>query len=364
MVEVAEGNPIGFEPVFSNERFVGREDQIKDIEYYLSLSNKKRANYFNLLIVGSRGSGKSSLLNFIKDSLPDKCNYLFVNIDVIDSNVQKESLFFKEMLTAISQGLNDICEPLSKTQGQNTQELDQLKDEIKVINDAILDNISPANISYMFKKLLIIAKKLNKKSLVISFDDCDALAKNTSLIIAMNSIFSDLKFYFSKLCIGYQFIFLGTTESVKNMHLFTDSLKRVDLPYFSENEVKQCICSQLNRYEISLLKEKIYKEIYGLTNGCPRIVMVFTHFLYREFLENPSKELTKNSIDLEFITENSEVIEQVRFQLDTQYIDNDVRNVFLANVEGKIDEKKKKYHGNIGATIELACTSVITGSVF
>lgn len=358
-LDVMDGNPIGFEPVFSNERFVGRKEQIKEIGYYISLSNKKKANYFNLLIIGPKGSGKSSILNFIQNTLPEKSMYLFINIHVMHSNVQKESLFFKEMLTTISLRLKEICENLLKPQESQPCELEKLKDELKAITDTTFEeDISQRYLSDLFEELLAIAKKLEKTSLVLSFDDCDIMAGNHLLIQSINMIFSDLKPNFAKLGIGYQFIFLGTTECIQKMCMFTNSLKKVTLPFFSRTEVEGCICSQLSKEEISLFNEDVYDEVHKLTCGCPRIVMVFTHFVYREFFENPCWKLNAKSMDFMFIMRNSNVLEQVLSQLDTQYIESNVRNIIGERIRDKLKERDTMIEKEIKTMIEVAGTNI------
>jgi hypothetical protein len=80
----------------------------------------------------------------------------------------------------------------------------------------------------------------------------------------------------------------------------------------------------------------------------------------REFFENPrERSLPNESIDLESIITNSDVLEHVLSQLDAQYIDENVRETIKTRINEKLEENDAKFRGKIKTLIEVAGTGTV-----
>ena len=66
-------NPYDFSnPIRDLKFFAGREEELKEISYYLDLSLSDSPKYTSLAFIGERSSGKTSLLNVTELVAEDK----------------------------------------------------------------------------------------------------------------------------------------------------------------------------------------------------------------------------------------------------------------------------------------------------
>ena len=257
MSEIQHANPFGFDPIPAYELFTGRSKVIDEIEYYLNLCNKY--NKFNLLIVGPSGSGKTSLLNYIKLKMEhENIKLLFVEIDLMQSKFKKDVTLFKQILDEISYKINikpSICQ------------------EEFFDNDFI--NISASRLRNCFEILSHEARNQDYQSIILIFDDSEFLRTNRNLLSTIKLIFSRLN--------GYNLVFLGIEDTKGLLKSF--SPVPIELNYFeNKGEVKSCITAKLKDHERNLIDDNVYDEIFKLTKGCPRLVMLFAHYLYRKYV--------------------------------------------------------------------------------
>jgi hypothetical protein len=181
-------------------------------------------------------------------------------------------------------------------------------------------------ITSILNELSMIAKNLGLGPIILIFDDADALVKHENLIRSLKSIFSELD--------GYNLIFLGTEASRCKMKIFP-RLYAIEIPYFSDtNEIKSCIMEHLTSDEKMIINDKVFEEILNLSQGCPRIVMLIAHYMYKEFLECEDRK--------EFSELNFYVLNNVRFQLDTQNLDKEIYEKVSAAIEKKLERMKER----------------------
>ena len=94
-------NPYDFiNPIRDPKLFAGRQEELKEIDYYLELSRSKAPKYTHLALIGERASGKTSLLNMVEYKANEK-GFLSVKIPLNKETSTSDVLFFKEVLDGI-----------------------------------------------------------------------------------------------------------------------------------------------------------------------------------------------------------------------------------------------------------------------
>lgn len=93
-------NPYDFiNPIRDPKLFAGRQEELKEIDYYLELSRSKAPKYTHLALIGGRASGKTSLLNMTGFKATEK-DFLSVKIPLNKETSSSDVLFFKEIFDA------------------------------------------------------------------------------------------------------------------------------------------------------------------------------------------------------------------------------------------------------------------------
>src|SRR5688500_15707157 len=86
-------NPYDFaNPILDSQLFVGREEEMSDIIYYLDHA-KSAQRPISLAIIGKRAAGKTSLLNMITVEAR-KRDFCIVRIDLTEDDIQTQLHFF------------------------------------------------------------------------------------------------------------------------------------------------------------------------------------------------------------------------------------------------------------------------------
>ena len=87
-------------PVKDPKHFAGRKEELKEIEYYLDETRSPKPLFFNLALIGGRGSGKTSLLNMIGHIASEK-GLLAVKLSLNNEVVESDVRFFKDVFDTI-----------------------------------------------------------------------------------------------------------------------------------------------------------------------------------------------------------------------------------------------------------------------
>lgn len=91
-------NPFSRQPVRSRERLAGRSEQLERIEYYLRLTASDDSPH--LALIGSRGAGKTSLLNVAGEIARD-AHLLTVRLDLDEGKTSAPGVFWKDFYAAL-----------------------------------------------------------------------------------------------------------------------------------------------------------------------------------------------------------------------------------------------------------------------
>ncbi len=100
-------NPYDFaKPVSDQEPFIGRDEELTEISYYLGHASKAR-HPINIAILGGRASGKTSLLNMAENEA-NKLGLLTVRIDLDEDDAANQLSFFFKVFDAIFSAACDL----------------------------------------------------------------------------------------------------------------------------------------------------------------------------------------------------------------------------------------------------------------
>ena len=319
-------NPYDFiNPVKDPKLFAGRNDELKEVDYYLELTKSEKPQYTNLAILGERAVGKTSFLNIVSSMSDDK-NLLPVKISLNQEISQNEILFFKEIIEGImlegsQKGMyggirGNIYRRFRKimdTFDSNVQ-IPLLFGTLyigKKKND--LDITIPQRILiHDLKELFNEAKKKDIHSIILLFDECDLLAQNEVLLQKIRNVFMDVD--------GYLLVFAGTNRMFPKLNELFSPLprffKRINLGYFKNiEETKECIFLRLNDEEKKIVNQVSIAELHHITQGNPYEVQLISHYMYKRYQETQSSEITFDTTVLDNVMKEID-----RFRSDGHHI--------------------------------------------
>jgi energy-coupling factor transporter ATP-binding protein EcfA2 len=329
----AKENPYRPEPINEYKLFACRDKQIQVVKEYLDYCKYENPSFYNFLILGNEGSGKTSMLNMIKVLAKDK-KIMIVNVPLFD--VESPISFLKQLFDSIMTAGADedlFGGKYGKIYKQFRQMLDNvdIKFEVNIPfnffnvylaskqgNDP---NISPPALITDFKNIMDEAKKQELTSIALFLDDCDILMDSKRIIPTMNSLFMNLK--------GYHLVFAGTKDLKEALKGFKPlmTLELGDLTCITELE--EFMLKPLDEDQRKLVDQSVFERIFKLAHehASPSLVTLFAHYIYKDYYKNLDQE-NKSDAKMEI---TDQVLEDVLSQLETQCIDKesgaDVKNL-------------------------------------
>jgi len=295
---VQEYNPYDFiNPVRDPKLFAGRQEELKEIDYYLELSRSKAPKYTHLALIGERASGKTSLLNMIEYKANEK-GFLSVKIPLNKETSTSDVLFFKEvfdgiMTKGIEMGMYGGIE--GKTYRLFRRLIDNLDIKVKIplyFGTAYIGlkkkehkaGIPQHVLIHDLEELSKEAKKRGIATIVLLFDECDLLAQNETLLQKIRNAFMEVE--------GYILAFSGTERMFPALSDVFSPIprffKRIDVENFDFKETEDCILKPLTDEESKILNRGSIGEIHWLTGGLPYEVNLIAHYMYRRYKETES----------------------------------------------------------------------------
>lgn len=291
-------NPYDFaNPVLKENLFVGRKNELIDIEYYLDQA-KNAPKPINLAFLGERAAGKTSLLN-ITEIIAKRKGFCSVRIDLDESDANNQLNFFMRIFENL---ISSIAE-MNAFGGLDSETFYTFRDmvdtfeipkektfcpfsfPIQYAKAKAKNNFSAQVSDFLFKKDLKTISKEIKKPIILLFDECDVLVNCRIHLQKLRNIFMNLS--------GYLLVFSGTNNLFPVMdEVFSPIIrqfKKIPVVGFKDkDETKDCIIKPLKSIGIENYQEIIDFETYfdvdrihKLSGGVPYEIQLICHKMFR-----------------------------------------------------------------------------------
>jgi hypothetical protein len=316
-------NPYDFaNPVANQDLFIGRDDELSEIRYYLDHASKA-PRPINIAILGTRASGKTSLLN-VTEQEALKRGLMPVRIDLDENDAESQMSFFFKIFDAL---FSNACAN-GAYGGTHSRTFDTYLDitcsltipedktfcpfifPIQYAKALASNNTHSAVPDFSFRQDLISILKEVKRPIVMLFDEGNVLSKSRVHLQKLRNIFMNTA--------GYMLIITGTPEMFPLMdEVFSPIIRqfrKINLRQFSDRkETKTLIRKYLEQVGIepdaifNFEKAPDVSDIHDLTGGRPYEIQLVCHTLFRRVQQ---KRADKMRLDLG-------AIDEVRQQLES-----------------------------------------------
>ena len=312
-------NPYDFaNPVTQKKLFSGRETELEEICYYLNHAmNAPRP--ISLALIGSRASGKTSLLN-ITEQEAEKRNFCTVRIDLDESHAKNELSFFSTFFDSIfysaaKQGsfggltgktFLTYVDMVTNNEVPEEKEFCPFLFPILYAKAVMAQNESIGMLNNSIKRDLQVIRNEVGKPIIILMDECDILSKNAPILQKIRNIFMHME--------GYMILLAATPQLFplldKVFSPFIRQLKRIKVQEFKdEDDTKRCMTNPLREVDIDpdkLFSDETYEEVHDLSGGKPYEINLICHVLFRHYQKKSQKRMALNA----------SVLEDIRGELD------------------------------------------------
>ena len=312
-------NPYDFtRPIKKQKFFAGREKELEEINHYLSLASSKNPSFHNLSLIGKRASGKTSLLNIIRNLAEEK-GLLTVQVALNNESISNDALLFKEVFDGIfangeKRGMFGGPKGSIYKSYRKIVETFDAKVEIPFsfgtaylgLKDNPKHSISQHVLISDFKKFSAEAKSKDIPAIVLLFDECDLFTKNETILQKIRNVFENLD--------GFVLVFSGTENMFPNMENVFSPIprffKRITVENFKDKkETVDCILKPLSEDEKKYFDQSCINDIHSITSGSPYEINLISHYMYRRWKESKSK----------LIGLSQEILEDVLTEIERLY---------------------------------------------
>ncbi len=310
-------NPFDFaNPVQVPGLFVGRDSELRDVDYYLEHA-RSADHAINLALVGERASGKTSLLNMIEQE-SSRRGLCPVRIDLNEGDAENNLAFFFKVFDSI------LSTAVHRPSGGGDTNGLCFGGPSGKIYDTYLDMISAFSvpddkISCPFLFPIQYAKAMARATvsapisdqilkadfrkfaaevattLVLLFDECDVLSSQRVLLEMLRNIFMNLP--------RFMLVFTGTPRLFPVMDdVFSPivrQFKKIEVnPFDDPRKTEECIAAPLRSSGMSELfrrsdptHRRTMFEIHELTGGKPYEIQLVAHFMFKRIQQGMASSL-------------------------------------------------------------------------
>lgn len=318
-------NPFDFaNPITNPNKFVGRNEERKEIEYYLNHAEKVDRP-INLAILGDRASGKTSLLNLIENE-GTKRKFCVVRVDLDEGDIISPLHFFYKLFDAM---ISKACS-LGAYEGMSGKTYEiyrEMVDSNEVPADktfcpfvfpiqyalAMKRENQQANLSdNNFKDDLKKLREQIERPILVIFDEGDVIGKSRVILEKLRNIFMAVS--------GYMLVISGTRALFPVMdEVFSPigrQFKKITIgPFETFFETEECIARPLKAIGISdtldLIDKESIEEIHEISRGQPYEVQLVCHILFRGIQDGITEKMQLTLGTLEDIRNELESAQDV-----------------------------------------------------
>ena len=300
-------NPYDFaNPVSDRDLFVGRSDEIGQIQYYLDQA-KKAPRPINLAILGERASGKTSILNMIEFEAK-KRGFFVARLNLDEGDVDTYLAFFFKVFDSVltTACLNGAFGGITdKTYETYRDMIDAYEiPENKTFCTFIFpmqyakamstgNRNAPLSETNFGHDLLKIHEEL-KSPMVLLFDECDVLTKSRVHLEKLRNIFMNTP--------GFMLVMTGSPSLFPLMNeVFSPIIRQFKKihaePFKEQRETKDCILKPLE--SIGIRHEDIFdletyldvRELHNLSGGRPYEIQLLCHVMFRRVQDGRARRM-------------------------------------------------------------------------
>lgn len=315
-------NPYDFaNPVSDVDLFVGRENEMETIKYYLKQA-KNSPRPINIALMGPRAAGKTSILNMIECEAVEE-GFCVVRIDLDESDVTSQLAFFYKLFDCL---FTEVCRN-NNFGGLEGKTYDVYLDMVNSFQIPADKTFSPFIFPIQYGKALGSGNPLALLSdhnfkhdlvkihdeidcpIILLFDECNVLGNSRIHLQKLRNIFMSLP--------GYMLVFTGTPDLFPVMdEIFSPivrQFKKIEVIGFKEEkDTLECIIKPLEK--IGIIPEEIFDletffdvaEIHDVSSGRPYEIQLICHMLFKRIQTKRSKKM---KLDIS-------VLEDVRKELE------------------------------------------------
>jgi len=316
-------NPYDFaNPVSDGNLFIGRDDELSEINYYLEQALRTNRPT-NIAIIGARASGKTSLLN-VTEQAAKKLGLLTARIDLDEGDASNQWAFFFKIFDTL---FSAACET-GAYGGTHSKTFDAYVDvtcSLSIPEDKTFcpflfpiqyakalggNNLQGQVPDYSFRQDLRAIQTELKRPVVLLFDEGNVLSKSRVHLQKLRNIFMNAQ--------GYMLILTGTPDMFPLMdEVFSPIIrqfKKILLNQFVDQDDTE---SLIRKYleTVGVQPDSLFdfdesndlEDIHDLTGGRPYEIQLVCHTLFRRVQQGRA---SKMGLDLG-------VIEEVRQQLES-----------------------------------------------
>ncbi len=325
-------NPFARIPIKTHQKLAGRSDELKDIKYYLGQLSSGQSS--SIALIGSRGVGKTSLLNGAVDIAND-VKLLTVRIDLNEEKVQDASQFWIELFT-------NIFDPIYNEATVQGMECDEEEHVFAAFSGSIA---SGKNINLKFPRhvslqggqhgSLVInetfiasdfmlfqqqSKALGYHGIIVLIDEANCFSTNQSLLQQLRNIFQKLD--------GFGLIMAGTEELFPSLaDVFSpiprQFFKLEVLPFSDIFQTKELIDIAIPNDVSDILPSfDTVREVHELTGGDPSELQLYCHHMYKAVQDGVCEEMELHPSVLNSIAKEYRSGSSPEFLRDIEILEN------------------------------------------
>ena len=288
-------NPYVRAPIKDRENLAGRRQELKDIEYYFSLTAADQNPH--LALIGERGSGKTSLLN-VAEAVAQKKKLLTLRLDLDEQKVESMGRFWTSFYSALcSQAAKAGCWGGEK--GPIYQALLQMLHTNTVPDNAMavltfpmvrashtgtpadLDCADEVIVDDLDRLIHDSLKERGLQGLVVLIDEADCLGQNKPLLQKLRNVFQRLS--------GASLVLAGTNNIFPTMEEVFSPMPRqfhqIEVrPFSNLFDTYRMVQSPLKNKDLRPALDQI-ESLHRTCGGDPSVVQLYCHNMYRLMIE-------------------------------------------------------------------------------
>lgn len=320
-------NPYDFaNPVKSKERFVGREEELEQILYYLDHARAAERS-INLALLGDRAAGKTSLLNIIELESHSR-GLIPVRVDLNEGDAESAIKFWYKLFDAIFATLVNTPAADGKGElfgGANGRTYEAYLDLIATYEIPKDKTFCPLEFPLHFARAMgaknldaLVSEQILRRDLarlsqearrliVLLVDECNVLSASKMLLEMVRNTFMNLP--------GYMLVFTGTPSLFPLMdEVFSPivrQFKRINvMPFGTPLETLDAVEKPLRQVGLedlftaipSVVRRQIPRErwlqldeqlrdLHDLTSGKPYEIQLVCHFMFKQVQLGKAKHM-------------------------------------------------------------------------